>query len=47
MIELHGRAGLNFTGIRGRLALRCMMRTDLTVRHFRVRNRPRFSSQPL
>lgn len=31
----------------GRIALRCMMRTDLTVRHLRIRNRPHFSTSTL
>lgn len=41
----HDNNGSVFTA--GRVALRCMMRTDLTVRNLVVRNRSHFSSRPL
>ncbi len=33
--------------LRGRVALRCMVRSDVVFRDLRVWNRPRFTSEPL
>jgi hypothetical protein len=41
----HDNNGSIFTG--GRIALRCMMRTDLVARNLHVRNRPHFATRAL
>jgi Domain of unknown function (DUF1961) len=41
----HDNNGSVFTT--GHVALRCMMRTDLTVRNLLIRNRPHFATRPL